>query len=43
MFTDLDSAQLWADQVTAIYERANLKRSTTANCLDAMRTAGTIR
>lgn len=43
MFTDLDSAQLWADQVTAIYERANLKRSTTANCLDAMRAAGTIR
>lgn len=43
MFTDLDGAQLWAAQVTGIYERANLKRSTTANCLDAMRQAGTIR
>ncbi|MDQ7996050.1 MAG: hypothetical protein AAGC76_09365 [Luteibacter sp.] len=43
MFTDLDSAQVWAAQVAGIYERANLKRATTANCLDAMRAAGTIR
>lgn len=43
MFTDLDGAQLWAAQVSGIYERANMKRATTANCLDAMRKAGAIR
>ena len=43
MFANLDEAQVWAAQVSGIYERANLKRATTANCLDAMRVAGTIR
>jgi hypothetical protein len=43
MPTSLDEAQVWMAEVTGMYERANFKRSTTANCLDAMRAAGTIR
>jgi hypothetical protein len=38
-----DQLQVWAGQMIGIYADANLKRATTADCLDALRKAGTIR
>jgi|GEM_PF-7068677 len=43
MFHSFDEAKLWAVAMMGIYERANRKSETTANCMDAHRAAGEIR
>lgn len=38
-----DQLQVWAGEVIGIYRGEVIKRATTANCLGALRKAGTIR
>jgi hypothetical protein len=41
--SEFDQLQIWAAQMIGIHLDDVTKRQTTANCLDALRKAGTIR